>query len=266
MRSKPFLLLALLAALPALAQEPGVPAAASGSPFIQMRRHGPGQLAAVPGTLGEEFGDWSGYEVTGSNFTDVRGSWIVPNLTCPFTPTYSANFVGIGDFPETIKIGTEADCGFSFPTYYAWFEFPNKPAREFSSMTISPGDNMSATVSYDGSQFTLKMTDHTTSKTVNVSKTISVKRNSADWITEAITNDIIGALPLADFGKVSWGEDYTGDHQTNWATDSTISGPISDFGSSVVEWIMITPLNVVKAKPTALSTDGSSFKVIWKHQ
>ena len=45
-----------------------------------------------------------------------------------------------------------------------------------------------------------------------------------------------------------------------------VTGPISDFGSSVQKITMETSGGTKKAVPTALTTDGSSFKVTWKHE
>jgi len=132
-------------------------------------------------------------------------------------------------------------------------------------MTISPGDKMSATVLYSGGVFTLRMTDHITSKSVKITKTMTSQRTSAEWIAEAPSNGV-SVLPFADFTRVSLGEDYTGVNDTNWAIDGAVTGPISDFGAGVQKITMVTDKGVNKAVPTALTTDGSSFKVTWKHE
>jgi Peptidase A4 family len=156
-------------------------------------------------------------------------------------------------------------CGGSTPAYYAWYTFSGiLPPKFISSITVSPGDLISATVVYNGSQFTLKLSNHTVGKAVAIKKTLSTPRTSAEWIAEAV-NDSFYPLPLADFTRVSFGDDYTGVSDTNWATDSTISGPISDFGTHVQK-ITMADGTIIKAKPSALTTDGSSFKVTWKHE
>ena len=259
MLSKCFAILALmLCGLPALAQDP----AASVSPSItdepQVRR------TEVPGTAQSR--TWSGYAVTGSGFTEALGSWIVPKVDCSKTLTgYSSNWVGIDGFPVTItieQIGTFSGCWGGAPDYGAFCNFYPTGVCYDPKMTISPGDKMSATVSYDGSKFTVKMTNRTTG--AHFFKTESVllaPRTSAEWIVEE--DSFPGGLP--DFITTSFGDDYTDVLNTNWAKDSTTTGPISDFGTRVQKITMVNSAGTTKAVPTALTTDGSSFKVTWKH-
>jgi Peptidase A4 family len=269
MRSKPLLILALLAALPALAQEPNAPASTSNDqPAIHLRRHAPMKLVGVPRPGSVTSSNWSGYAVTGTAFTKALGSWIVPKVKCGTTPnSYSSYWIGLDGYSDNTveQIGTDSDCSGTSPVYYAWFEFYPNASRLISNITVSPGDKMSATVSYNGSEFTLQTTDHTTGKVFKVvNKGFKGKRTSAEWIVEA-PSDSLGVLPLADFTSASLGTDYTGVHDTDWAVDSAVTGPISDFGSKVQKITMETT-SYLKAVPSALTTDGSSFKVSWKHE
>jgi hypothetical protein len=107
-------------------------------------------------------------------------------------------------------------------------------------MLIYPGDTMSATVSYNGTRFGFKITDYTTGKTVIVLGRVSAKRTSAEWIAEAPADSSGNILPLADFTKVGIGDEHTEILDTNWATDSLVTGPINDFGSEVEKLTMVT--------------------------
>jgi hypothetical protein len=69
-------------------------------------------------------------------------------------------------------------------------------------------------------------------------------------------------LPLADFGTVLFGKDSTGIADTNYAIDSTTTGPIGKF-SSIEEITMATTGGETEAVPAALSSDGTSFSVTW---
>jgi hypothetical protein len=73
---------------------------------------------------------------------------------------------------------------------------------------------------------------------------------------------------LSDFGVDSFGELYTGiSTGVDEATDSSISGPITDFGSTVQESISTrngTSQSKDTAVPSALAADGESFTVTWK--
>jgi len=259
---KPFLILALLAALPALAQGPQSPAPASNMPAIWRHQHGPMLSADTPGSLVTVTPFWGGYAVTGTNFTKVRGSWIVPTVHCITQPdSAAALWIGLDGYTSSTaeQIGVEFDCLGGTSTFYAWYAFLPNPVRKITSMKVSPGDKMSATVSFSGSQFTINMTNHTTGKTFSKTTGFAgAQRTSAEWIVQGYT------YPMTQFNRISFGDDYTGVNDTNWATDSSVTGPISDFGSKVVKIKMRNLDNSLRALPSALTTDGSSFKVTWE--
>jgi len=210
--------------------------------------------------------NWSGYAVTGTAFTDVKGSWIVPKATCTKSPNGWASFwVGIDGFSSSTveQTGTLVWCDRTVPHYYTWYEFYPAATTYITTVPSKPGDKMSAEVSYAGGKFTAKITDETTGKSFSITKAVSgAERTSAEWIAEA-PEAITGILNLADFTKASFGDDYTAIKDTNWATDSTVSGPISDFGSTVEKITQIDFTNFIEARPSALSTDGSSFTSTW---
>jgi hypothetical protein len=214
--------------------------------------------------------NWSGYAVTGSSFTNAKGSWTVPSVNCNTTPnTYAAFWVGLDGYNSSTveQTGTDSDCDGKNPDYYAWYEFYPAGSILISSVPVSPGNQMSASVTYSGSEFTITITNESTGKTYSKSsKVSSAKRSSAEWIAEApCCTNRGGILPLSDFGIVNLGADYTGISGTNYATDSSTSGPISDFGSSDVEEItLVSAKGVTEAVPSGLTGDGTSFTVTWK--
>ena len=97
--------------------------------------------------------NWCGYAVTASKgaVTKVQGSWIVPSVTGT-TTAYSSFWVGIDGFSSNTveQIGTDSDISGGRPSYYAWYEFYPSPMYEIRTLTIHPGDVMSATVTYSG--------------------------------------------------------------------------------------------------------------------
>lgn len=266
------------AVLPALAQVPATTISnQSDGAVISPRQHVPRRV--YPGRPERKIGNvtvsdstnWSGYAVTGSSFTSAKGSWIVPTVNCSATPsTYAAFWVGIDGWTSNTveQTGTDSDCSGSSPSYYAWYEFYPKGSYLISSVPVSPGNKISADVVYNGSEFTITITNETTGATFSKSaKVNSAKRSSAEWIAEAPCCGSAGSiLPLSDFGTVDFGQDYTDVTSTNYATDSTITGPISDFGTGVNESIMVSSKGVTEATPSALSTDGSSFTVKWSSE
>jgi hypothetical protein len=71
-------------------------------------------------------------------------------------------------------------------------------------------------------------------------------------------------LPLADFGTVYLGADYTSVSGTNEATINGVTGGIGSFGSNVWTADMVNKTTLVPmATPSSLTNDGSSFLVTW---
>jgi hypothetical protein len=216
---------------------------------------------------------WAGYAVTGSGFTYVQGSWTVSAVDCTKTNAYSSEWVGIDGWSSNTveQTGTDADCIGSTPYYYVWYEFYPLNTIVINNVSIAPGDNFSASVTYNGNnEYTVAITNITTNKSFSEevefkgSGSSAPQRNSAEWIEE------MDGSKLADFGVDYFGEQYTGANgDTDLATDSTVSGVIADFGSTVQE--SITTRNghrggTVTALPSALDSDGASFTVTWKSE
>ncbi len=214
--------------------------------------------------------NWSGYAVTATSgsVTNAKGSWKVPTIvgTCSSTNQYSSFWVGIDGFNSgTVEqTGTDSDCQNGVPTYYAWYEFYPHPAFVINSLTVHPGDIISAQVNFNGKSFTTTITDTTTGQSFSTSARVhSAQRSSAEWIAEAPSSSG-GILPLANFGAVSFGTDTTGVSSTCFATVNGVTGAIGSFGSNVQSITMVTNSGVVKAQPSSLSSDGTSFSVTWK--
>lgn len=224
--------------------------------------------------------NWSGYAVTGAtgSVTSAVGSWNVTAVsrgTSSTTAYYAAFWVGIDGFSSNTveQTGTISIIQGNTATYYAWYEFYPSPMYEITSLTIHPGDNMSASVSYTGSArgffgrassaFSLTITDKTTGRSYTTTGTVAnAARSSAEWIAEAPSSNR-GVLPLANFGTTKFGFDNTGVTGTCYATLSGTTGQISAFGSAVQQITMVTNSGTTKAAPSALSGDGSSFSVTW---
>jgi hypothetical protein len=269
MLSKRLGILVVLAVLPALAQVPTSPVTLAPGEQIAPFQHAPMKLHGVPRTPGAvESENWSGYAVTGSDFTNAQGSWEVTKVDCTKTPNaYAAFWVGIDGYSsDTVEqTGTLAYCNGTTPVYYAWYEFYPAASVEIP-VPVHPGQKISASVTYNGTEFTTTLTNETTGKTYSKNGTVpTATRSSAEWIAEApCCTTTGGILPLADYGVGPFGEDFTKVNDTNYATDSTITGPISDFGTAVDAITMVSSKGVTESVPSALSTDGTSFKMTWK--
>ncbi|HYA24974.1 MAG TPA: G1 family glutamic endopeptidase [Terriglobales bacterium] len=271
-------------ATPASAQETLIPSPESISgvtansplPFPFMASSGQARLDADntandPATSSNSIHQ-AGYAVTGTEFTNVLGSWVVPPYHCTQTPnTYSSFGVVMDGYPDTNKtfegVGTASNCVGTNHQYYAWYEFANTGgvlSGKIPSFAVKGGDLISAEVSYANSVFTVTISNITEGLFYEKSATVpGAQRSSADWVVlKEYLDDVL--LPLMDFGKVSSGFDYTSVTDTDWATDSSTTGPISDFSGKVHKITMVSTGGVTEATPSTLTTDGSSFAVNWK--
>lgn len=206
--------------------------------------------------------NWSGYAVTGpqGSVQDVKGSWVVPTVTCDSGTEYSSFWVGIDGFNSNTveQIGTDADCYSGSPAYYAWFEFYPHPMFTINNLNVSPGDQISAEVHYEprSRQFTVWISNGTTGQSFSTTtKVNSAQRSSAEWIAEA-PSSVGGVLPLADFNLVSYSSDY--------ATANGTTRVIGKFAPSAVYTItMVDETGKTKAIPSPLASDSTSFSVNW---
>jgi hypothetical protein len=186
--------------------------------------------------------------------------------SCGSTASYSSFWVGIDGYSSNTveQTGTDSDCVNGKPTYSAWFEFYPHLSYTINSITINPGDVISAEVKSDTrGLFTVTLTDLTNGGTFSTSaKMPSAKRSSAEWIAEAPSSG--GTLPLADFGTANYGEQYTRVASTSFATISGTTASLGSFGSNVLQIQMVDRNGVPEASPSSLSSKGSSFSVAWQ--
>jgi hypothetical protein len=267
MRLKLFPMALALAALPALAQDSSeaFPAGVHHTHPMQFLGVRPDGTVMSP--------NWSGYVVTGSQFTSAQGSWTVPSVDCSRTPnSESAFWVGIDGYlnsSQTVEqTGTDSDCRGTTPRYYAWYEFYPHGSVIIDRVTVAPGDVMSASVEYSNSEFTLTITNQTTGHSFSKTGTVQgARRSSAEWIVEKPEACLptCGLAPLSDFGTVYLGQDYTNSSGTNFATDSSTSGAIEAFGTNV-QMIVMSNNGTDNAVPSTLTSDGTSFDVKWEHK
>lgn len=216
--------------------------------------------------------NWAGYAVSQSigSVTDVKGSWNVPTLSCSTKTTYAAFWDGIDGYSSSSveQTGVLAECYHGHAYYYTWYEFyPASPVYVTNQVPVKAGDIIYGEVSYNSGSdsFTVTLTDQTTGATFTTTQPNNgYSRSSAEWIAEAPASGG-SILPLANFGTVKYGLDYTSVSSTNDATINGISGTIGSFGSSLVQLIMTTMGGTIKALPSGLTTDGTSFTVAWKH-
>jgi Peptidase A4 family len=216
--------------------------------------------------------NWAGYAIaslTAGSVTDVKGSFTIPTVSCNTNNAFASFWVGIDGFNSNTveQTGVTANpCNSSFAPhgYSAWFEFfPAAPV--YASASLAPGETVSAEVTFTPSTgiFTTSISvksGSTTVATLTHSQTVSgAQSTSAEWIAEApsVSGRI---LPLANFGSIT----FTSASATVGGTTGSIS---TTFPSSTNnEIVMVTRGGTVKAQPSGLSSNGTSFSVTWKHQ
>jgi Peptidase A4 family len=200
--------------------------------------------------------NWSGYAATGANgaFHSVSASWKEPTATCSGnrrrTAQYSSFWVGLDGYASDSveQTGTDSDCSGTTPEYYGWYEmYPANPVN-FSN-TVRPGDSMSASVTFSGTEtYTLVLKDTTQGWTQTITKNqTGLDRSSAEVITEAPSSNS-GVLPLADFGTVSY---------------STSAANGTSLGSqSPTEIVMINNSGADKDSTSSINSSGG-FSNTW---
>jgi hypothetical protein len=118
--------------------------------------------------------NWDGYELDyGQKYTSVTATWTEPQdplIAELLHKGLAAFWVGLGGTNSHLQqIGTAVGYGMTFKSgkqtspYYAWYETvpdsPNHPA--LINEPVMPGDKFSASVTYGGKSYTLKLNDIT---------------------------------------------------------------------------------------------------------
>jgi hypothetical protein len=156
--------------------------------------------------------NWSGYnqgtlEKNDTLFHSVSGQWTVPTATAHTKgqAEYSSSWLGVGGGcvnsgcsvtdPTLIQTGTEQDVAANgTASYSAWWELVPAPSVTISSITVHPGDTMSASVSeaVSGSDlWTITLKNLTTGQSFSQTVPYPSTHLTAEWIQEAPT--IIGS-------------------------------------------------------------------------
>ena len=218
------LTLSAVPGLPTAAPSPpighGQPAAHAAKPSTTEAAKSNATIAPIAGVSS----NWSGYAIQAStgSVSDVAGTWKVPTAT---TSGYSSFWVGIDGYSSNSveQVGTDSDVVNGKATYYAWYEMYPSAAVNISSITVKPGDSISASVAYVSNEFVLTITDNTDHQSFTKDFAASGEaRSSAEWIVEAPSSGY-GVLPLADFGSATFTSAY--------ATIGGTTGPINNWQS-----------------------------------
>lgn len=218
-------------------------------PTLDSRIHGP----MIKNKNGQST-NWSGYAVYNSGTaSDVKGTWIVPAVSCTGTNTYSSAWIGFDGYNDgTVEqTGTEQDCSSGAPRYYAWYEMYPKPGY-IVPLTVNANDTIVGEVKYTGrGTFILTLTDTTTGKSFfTTQKSNKAQLLSSEWIMEAPWSG--GVLPLANFGVANFSNSNT-----------VMNGKTGVIGNFTNDQINMVGSNGLKASTSILNSTGDGFSVTW---
>ncbi len=208
--------------------------------------------------------DWAGYGVYESPIfqqpvvTGVYGSWVVPYVAASAADSFSAAWIGIGgqSEPTLIQVGSEHDFISGQAAYSLWYEMLPADSISISEITISPGDQISASITLSDSSsntWLIKIDDITTGQGFDQTFTYNSSRLTAEWIVERPTvNNQLSVL--ADFGSVTFS-----DIKAQIGDTSSSPNAFSNF-----EVLMEDRQNNDLVAVSSLSKNGSSFTINYR--
>ena len=221
---------------------------------------------------------------TNGSFTLASGDWTVPTLNCAETPNGGAStWVGIGGatLPDGQTSGTLLQTGITDQCtdgeqndFGWWEEYPSQPniAQQFVSFTVSPGNNISASVTFntttDAWQTELNNAATGYSAISVVGDDYAVYETSS-LASSPITPGIQGTstgLTYSGGSTAEWIiEDYESDNNmvpfANFSSEtfSNLNTSLSGWALSLADGIALVQDQQVLALPSAPSADGFSL-------
>ena len=200
--------------------------------------------------------NWSGYMETNGTFTGVSGSWDATNPTGNgSSESADATWIGVGGVTtsDLIQIGTLNNVSPSGQvTSEAFYEMLPAASIDITSITINPGDFISASISEAGTdQFNLTITDNTDSQTFTDTVAYTSSNSSAEWIQEDPSSGFHRLIPLDNFGSVAFSDGYD--------IINGVSKDILNSGPSLIN--MVSGSDAPVATTSSLGSDGASFSI-----
>lgn len=198
--------------------------------------------------------NWSGYVTNNGAYTSVTGTWAVPQPAASGHTATDATWVGIGGVSgnDLIQSGTQnvvSPSGQISTT--AFYELLPAGSTSISSISVKPGDSISATISQQSpGQWLINFTDNTTNQNYQTTVSYNSSMSSAEWIEEAPSNGV-NVLPLDNFGTIQ----FTGGSTTQNSSQVSISG------SSAHAVTMVNGAGQALATPSGLGSDDASFSI-----
>jgi hypothetical protein len=154
---------------------------------------------------------------------------------------------------DLIQVGTDNTItAGGHVTTSAFYEILPAASVNIPSLTVTPGDSMSAAISkLSGNQWSVTITDNTNSESYNTTLTYASSESSAEWIEEDPSYSATRQIPFDNFGSASFSSAL-----------STMDGSSLNLtGSDAAPITMVNQSDQTIAVPSAIGSDGASFSV-----
>jgi Peptidase A4 family len=216
--------------------------------------------------------NWAGYHVSLSQSTNptlvsvVDMDWKVPAVNCtkggkPISGKIGI-WTGLGGVGELLaQLGTANECTNGDNTSWAWWEVQPTIDPQRLPETVSPGDDIDASVSYnrDGS-YKLMLTNYTQHWDFDKSwKNPTTRPHTAECIVEKVTHAILPQFATINVNVCHWAQFKPYANTAPWY-------PFSKGANLTRDEVAESYLGIIfpKTETSALSSDGTSFSVNWK--
>ncbi len=163
---------------------------------------------------------------TNASFTGISGAWTVPTPTSTSTTADSSDaaWIGIGGITtsDLIQAGTyDTVSPAGVVTINAFYELLPAAATAIVTMTVSPGDQLTASITQTtAGNWTITLTDLTTAQTYTKAVAYTSSLSSAEWIEEVPTYSGGKLATLDNFGTIQ----FTGGSTIMNGTSTTLAG------------------------------------------
>lgn len=143
----------------------------------------------LPVNLMERSTNWSGYVLEPGPFTSVTGTFNVPSLTNLSGQVNDSMWVGIdgNSNDQLIQAGVaESYSPFTGTEVHAWWEILPAPETRIETLTIQPGDSVTATIQQvSPGTWSITVADNTSGQSFSITQSYTGPTTSAEWIVEA---------------------------------------------------------------------------------
>ncbi len=207
-------------------------------------------------TTGYTSTNWSGYLATNGTFTAVFGSWNATRATGNGTSiSADSTWIGIGGVTsgDLIQVGTQNIIAANGQvSTSAFYELLPDYAQVIPSITVSQGDNMTASIyQLSVGQWTIVITDTTNGQSYTINVAYASSLSSAEWIEEDPSFSFRRQIPFDNF-QVTY---FMGG-------STTANGITQNIATSTAQPVIMVNLSgQAVAVPSVIGGDGASFTV-----